>query len=83
MPENLLPPLPPEDDETRTVERVLPADTPPSPPPRRRRPRREEDDGPPRRLWSAGHALIVCVLALAIGLLLERAGDPQVGVQQA
>ena len=74
MPENLLPPLPPEDDETRTVERVLPADTPPSPPPRRRRPRREEDDGPPRRLWSAGHALIVCVLALAIGLLLNAPG---------
>ncbi len=44
------------------------------PPPRRRRPRREEDDGPPRRLWSAGHALIVCVLALAIGLLLNAPG---------
>jgi hypothetical protein len=74
MPENLLPPLPPEDDETRTVERVVPADTPQPPPPRRRRPRREEDDGPPRRLWSAGHALIVCVLALAIGLLLNAPG---------
>ena len=72
MPENPLPPLPPADDETRTVERVVPADTPP--PPRRRRPRREEDDGPPRRLWSAGHALIVCVLALAIGLLLNAPG---------
>ncbi len=74
MPENPLPPLPPEDDETRTVERVVPADTPPASPPRRRRPRREEDDGPPRRLWSAGHALIVCVLALAIGLLLNAPG---------
>jgi uncharacterized protein len=74
MPENPLPPLPPEDDETRTVERVVPADTPPPSSPRRRRPRREEDDGPPRRLWSAGHALIVCVLALAIGLLLNAPG---------
>jgi hypothetical protein len=74
MPANPLPPLPPEDDETRTVERVVPADTPPAPPPRRRRPRREEDDGPPRRLWSAGHGLIVCVLALAIGLLLNAPG---------
>jgi hypothetical protein len=77
MPENLLPPLPPEDDETRTVERVLPAETPAPEPvaaPRRRRPRREDDDGPPRRLWSAGHALMVCVLALAIGLLLNAPG---------
>jgi len=77
MPENLLPPLPPEDDETRTVEQVLPAESPPPEPaaaPRRRRPRREDDDGPPRRLWSAGHALVVCVLALAIGLLLNAPG---------
>ena len=76
MPENLLPPLPPE-DETRTVEQVLPAESPPPEPvaaPRRRRPRREDDDGPPRRLWSAGHALVVCVLALAIGLLLNAPG---------
>jgi hypothetical protein len=73
MPENLLPPLPPFDDETRTVEQVLPtADPPPAPPPRRRR--AEDDDGPPRRMWSAGHALIVCVLALAIGLLLNAPG---------
>ncbi len=77
MPENLLPPLPPEDDETRTVEQVLPVETPPPEPvaaPRRRRPRRQADDGPPRRLWSAGHALVVCVLALAIGLLLNAPG---------
>jgi hypothetical protein len=76
MPENLLPPLPPSDDETRTVEQARPAGpAPPSPPPRRpRRPRAEEDDGPPRRLWSAGHALVVCVLALAIGVLLNAPG---------
>ena len=78
MPENLLPPLPPEDDETRTVEQVLPAESPPPPEPvaapRQRRRRREDDDGPPRRLWSAGHALVVCVLALAIGLLLNAPG---------
>ncbi len=86
MPDHLLPPLPPDDDETRTVEQALPPrepraaaapPTPPAPPapPRRRRPRREEvDEGPPRRLWSAGHALIVCVLALAIGLLLNAPG---------
>ena len=35
---------------------------------------RRSDGGPPRRLWSAGHALVVCVLALAIGLLLNAPG---------
>jgi hypothetical protein len=74
MADNPLPPLPPEDDETRTIEQAVPADDPP-PALRRRRPRRAaEDDGPPRKLWSAGHALIVCVLALAIGLLLNAPG---------
>jgi hypothetical protein len=64
-----LPPLPPGvDEETRTVEQAAP---PPSSP---RRPPRAEDTGPPRRLWSAGHALIVCVLALGIGLLLNAPG---------
>ncbi len=60
-----LPPLPPSgEDETRTVEQAAPA------PPRRPR-KREGDGGPPRRPWSAGHALVVCVLALGIGLLLD------------
>ena len=66
-----LPPLVPEpDDETRTVERALPADDAPA---RRRHPRAARE-GPPRRLWSAGHALVVCVLALSIGLLLNAPG---------
>jgi hypothetical protein len=65
-----LPPLPPlTDEETRTLEQA--------PAPRERRPRRprpQDDGGPSRRLWSAGHALIVCVLALAIGVLLNAPG---------
>jgi uncharacterized protein len=70
-----LPPLPPgPDDETRTVEQALPAEPADPPPSRPRRKARREDDGPPRRLWSAGHALVVCVLALAIGLLLNAPG---------
>jgi len=36
--------------------------------------RRPDDDGPRRRLASAGHALVVCVLALVIGLLLNAPG---------
>ena len=59
-----LPPLP--DEETRTLEQAAaPPDPPPEPPPRRRA-RPEGDDGPPRKLASAGHALVVCVLALAL-----------------
>jgi hypothetical protein len=70
-----LPPLPPgPDDETRTVERALPPEAAGAPPSRPRRKRRTEDDGPRRRLWSAGHALVVSVLALAIGLLLNAPG---------
>ena len=70
-----LPPLP--EEETRTLEQAVPAaepvpEPPPAPPPRRRA--REGDDGPPRKLASAGHALVVCVLALAIGLLLNAPG---------
>ena len=71
-----LPPLP-EEEETRTLEQAAPPRDPggESPErPRRRRPPRGEDDGPARRQWSAGHALIVCVLALAIGLLLNAPG---------
>ena len=66
-----LPPLPPlpEEDETRTLEQTAPAPPPP------REPRaRPADDGPARRLWSAGHALVVCVLALTIGVLLNAPG---------
>ncbi|HET7513346.1 MAG TPA: DUF459 domain-containing protein [Gaiella sp.] len=66
-----LPPLP--DEETRTLERAVPLADPSAEPPRRRRPR-EGGDGPPRKLASAGHALVVCVLALAIGLLLNAPG---------
>ncbi len=69
-----LPPLPPlPDDERRTLERAPAA---PPPPPSRQERRRAGTDGerPRRRQWSAGHALIVCVLALAIGLLLNAPG---------
>ena len=74
-PPPLLPPLRPEpDDETRTVEAAVPPE-PTAEPPRPRRPRASSNaNGPPRRLWSAGHALIVCVLALAIGLVLNAPG---------
>jgi hypothetical protein len=70
MPDRPLPPLPPLDDETRTVEQAVPQ--PPSPAEPRRRGR--DAEGPRRRQWSAGHALIVCVLALGIGLLLNAPG---------
>lgn len=40
---------------------------------RRRRPARPRVEGQ-RRLWSAGHALIVCVLTLLIGALLNAPG---------
>jgi hypothetical protein len=78
MPDRPLPQLPPlPEEETRTLEQAVPAAEPPpeppaEPPPRRRA--REGDDGPPRKLASAGHALVVCVLALAIGLLLNAPG---------
>ena len=73
-PPPLLPPLRHEaDDETRTVERAVPPE-PPAEPPRSRRRRAPDGEGPPRRLWSAGHALVVCVLALAIGLVLNAPG---------
>jgi hypothetical protein len=72
-----LPPLPPlPDDETRRLEHAPPAPPPPpSAPPREER-RRAGGDGerPRRRQWSAGHALIVSVLALAIGVLLNAPG---------
>jgi uncharacterized protein len=67
-----LPPLPPlPEDETRTLERAAPR---PEPVQRRERRQRAVDDGPSRRQWSAGHALVVCVLALTIGLLLNAPG---------
>ncbi len=48
--------------------------SPPDPPrPRRRRPARADGDGG-RRLWSAGHAFVVCLLALLIGALLNAPG---------
>ena len=74
MPEPPRPPLPPlpplpEEDETRTLEQAAP------PPPRRAKARAPKaDEGPPRRQWSAGHALIVCALALVIGVLLNAPG---------
>jgi hypothetical protein len=67
-----LPPLP--DEETRTLEQVAAPAEPPAEAPPRRRARAARDDGPPRKLASAGHALVVCVLALAIGLLLNAPG---------
>ena len=69
MPDDSPPSLPPlPDEETRTLEAAAAAsvDTPTRPRPR--------DDGPRRRQWSAGHAVIVSVLALAIGLLLNAPG---------
>ena len=74
MAERPLPPLPPlPEDETRTLERAAaaPGDGPGAP--RRQRSARR-DEGPRRRQWSAGHALVVCVLALAIALLLNAPG---------
>jgi len=71
MSDRPLPPLPPlPDDEPPTVERVA------SPPPGVDEPVRERRPDPRlrRRPWSAGHALVVCVLALAIGLLLNAPG---------
>jgi hypothetical protein len=77
-----LPPLP--EEETRTLEQAAPPTTPlpdapplatpppEAPPARRARP--AGNDGPPRKLGSAGHALVVCVLALVIGLLLNAPG---------
>ena len=67
-----LPPLP--DEETRTLEQAVPPPDPPRAAPPRRRARPDGDDGPPRKLASAGHALVVCVLALAIGLVLNAPG---------
>lgn len=73
MADRPLPKLPPlQDDETRTLEQAAPSPAPPERPRRRARPPR--DEGPPRRQWSAGHALVVCVSALAIGLLLNAPG---------
>jgi hypothetical protein len=69
MAERPLPPLPPlPEEETRTVETV-------SARPERSRPARtSEEPGSARRQWSAGHALVVMVLALAIGLFLNAPG---------
>ena len=69
----LLPPYSPEPEEaTRTLEQPVPRRERPSRRPRG--PASGRPEGPPRRLWSAGHALVVCVLALAIGLVLNAPG---------
>ena len=69
-----LPPLPPlPDDDTATVERAARPEPPPPPSASRRR-SKDEPESPRRRQWSAGHALVVCVLALAIGLMLNAPG---------
>jgi len=74
MAERPLPPLPPlPEDETRTLERAVPAPAEP-PAPRAGSRARVDSEGPRRRQWSAGHALVVSVLALAIGLLLNAPG---------
>jgi len=78
MADRPIPQLPPLlDDETRTLEQVVvpvaaPESEPEEPSARERRP--PEDEGPRRKLWSAGHALVICALALAIGLLLNAPG---------
>ena len=71
-----LPPLPPlPDDDTATVERVARPEAPVTPPPSAsRRHSKDAPESPRRRQWSAGHALVVCVLALAIGVLLNAPG---------
>ena len=64
------PPLPPLPDETRTLEQAAsPAPLPAEPPPRR-----PDREGPRRRPWSAGHAVIISVLTLGMGLLLNAPG---------
>jgi hypothetical protein len=64
-----LPPLPAElEEESKTLERAALAQRPRA---ARHRSKRADTEGPPRRLWSAGHALVVMVLALAIALLLN------------
>lgn len=52
------------------------AQTDPSPPASESKPstRARRHPGPERRLWSAGHALVVCALALLIGTLLNAPG---------
>src|SRR5262245_17829763 len=73
MADRVLPPLPPlPDDETRTLEQARPA--PVAPPRPERRPADPGEERPRRRQWSAGHAVIVCFLALAIGLVLNAPG---------
>jgi hypothetical protein len=67
-----LPPLP--EEETRTLEQAAPPPGPPREGPPRRRARPEREEGSPRKLASAGHALVVSVLALAIGLVLNAPG---------
>ena len=79
MPDRPLPSLPPlPEDEPATVEQAAvappPPVTPPAPPPAPRRRRSDDEDTPRRRQWSAGHALVVSVLALAIALLLNAPG---------
>ncbi len=79
-----LPRLPalPSDEDAAGVEAVVARDLPApisqetqeSPAPDEPRRRRRRADGPPRRLWSAGHALVVCVLALGISLFLNAPG---------
>ena len=57
------PPLP--DDETRTLERAAPDTSPPRESRRAAVAAASGTTGRARRQWSAGHALVVCVLALA------------------
>ncbi len=74
MADRVLPPLPPlPDEETRTVEQARPQ--PVASPPHKETPRTPPgEERPRRRQWSAGHAVVVCFLALAIGLLLNAPG---------
>ncbi len=63
-------PPPEQPAPARTRPRVDAARPRPVPPRRPRRPRPDEE----RRLWSAGHAIVVCAGALAISLLLNAPG---------
>lgn len=66
-------PLPPlASDEEGGASRAAREAPPRDPPPPSRPGRRPTEDG--RRLWSAGHALLVALLALGIGVLLNAPG---------
>jgi uncharacterized protein len=75
MADRALPPLPPlPDEETRTLEQARRQPVAPPPPPKETPRTPPGEERPRRRQWSAGHAVVVCFLALAIGILLNAPG---------